>query len=147
MSAGEQLGRGRTLAEPAYPHDDGAPDPALRQAIADNAPDLPSRLRACRLLIAVVAVLDELDEHGGDKESHMAVVSMVNAAGDKGLLAFTGLDALHAWDPSARPVPVPGAKAAQAALEDDATALVIDVCGPVRHVVQGAELLGLASSQ
>ena len=65
----------------------------------------------------------------------------------KGLLAFTGLDSLHAWDPAARPVPVSGSMAASAALDDDATALVIDVCGPVRHVVQGADLAGLASRQ
>lgn len=77
----------------------------------------------------------------------MAVVSMVNAAGEKGLLAFTGLDALAAWDPQARPVPVPGMTAAQAALEDDATAVVIDVCGPVRRVIQGADLAALAADQ
>ena len=76
----------------------------------------------------------------------MAVVSMVNAAGERGLLAFTGLDSLAAWDPAARPVPVAGPQAAQAALEDGATALVIDVGGPVRLALVGADLQALAGA-
>jgi hypothetical protein len=92
-----------------------------------------------------VAVADEIDAAtGGDKDSHMAVVSMVNAAGERGLLAFTGVDAMQAWDPAARPVPVSGMAAAQAALDDGNAALVLDVCGPHRRVVAGAELERLA---
>lgn len=138
------LGRGRSLVGAAYPDDDGSADPALRAAIAHRGADLLDRLRAARVLVAVVAVLDEVDESGGDKASHMAVVSMVNAEGEKGLLAFTGLDALTAWDPAARPVPVSGAQAAKAAIEDGATALVLDVMGPRRVVIAGAELAAVA---
>ena len=140
---GGSLGRGRSLAAPAFPGDDGSADASVRRMLASGAVDIPL-LSASRLLVAVVAVLDAVDESGGDKESHMAVVSMVNAAGEKGLLAFTGIDSLAAWDPQARPVPVTGAMAAQAALDDDAAALVIDVCGPCRAVVSGGELVSLA---
>lgn len=129
-------------------------------------------LASARLLVAVIAVEDvaaedlavedvaaegaaagEVAAEGarpvesgvvGDKGSHMAVVSMINAAGEKGLLAFTGLDAMQAWDRLARPVPVPGADAARAALADGATALVIDVQGPARLVVAGDQLRILA---
>jgi hypothetical protein len=139
-------GRGRSLAGPAFPDDDGSADPELRAHIAAGSPDLLERLGRARLLVAVVAVLDEMDEGGGDKESHMAVVSMVNAAGERGLLAFTGLDALTRWDPQARPVPVTCPLAAQAALDDGATALVIDVSGPVRLVVTGPDLRLLAAA-
>lgn len=139
-------GAGRALAGPAFPGDDGAADIELRACIASGAPDVLEQLRRARLLVAVVAVLDEVDDAGGDKESHMAVVSMVNASGERGLLAFTGLDSLAAWDPTARPVPVAGPQAAQAALEDGATALVIDVGGPVRLALVGAELQALAGA-
>ena len=139
-------GGGRSLASPAFPGDDGAPDPALRAAIACGSGDLDDRLGAARLLVAVVAVLDEADEGGGDKASHMAVVSMVNATGERGLLAFTGVDALAAWDPRARPVPVSGPQAARAALEDGAEALVIDVAGPVRAAVTGERLRALGAA-
>ena len=139
-------GAGRSLAAPAFPGDDGSADPALRDALArsDDAA-LLAALADARLLVAVVAVLDAVDEEtGADKESSMAVVSMVNAAGEKGLLAFSGLDALQAWDPQARPVPVTAPLAAVAALDDGAEALVIDVLGPARRVLSGEALAVLA---
>lgn len=142
----EMPGRGRSLASPAFAGDDGSADPTLRAAIAsDDDGGLVAKLRSSRLLAAVVAVLGERDEStGADKSSDMVIVSMVNAAGERGLLAFTGLDSLAAWDPSARPVPVTGADAARAALDDGATALVIDVLGPVRRAIAGEALRRLA---
>ncbi len=101
-------------------------------------------LREERLLAGVVAVLDELDEAGGDKDSHMAVVSMVNERGEKGLLAFTGVDSLAGWNPQARPVPSLGRDVARSALDDGATAVVIDVAGPQSVVLTGHVLEALA---
>lgn len=144
------LGRGRSLAAPQFPGDDGSADPRVRDLVARAAggqldPAWVARsLRHVRLLSTVVAVLDAVDEHGGDKDSHMAVVSMVNAAGEKGLLAFTGTDALTQWNPDARPVPALGRDVARAALDDGATAVVIDVAGPVRLVVEGVALAAMA---
>lgn len=122
--------------------DDGSPDERIRMA---STPDeLRTALRAGRLLVAIVARADEVDETGADKSSHMSVVSMVTADGRRGLLAFTGLDSLTAWDRDARPVPVSGPDAAEAALDDGCEALVIDVAGPQRTVVLEADLLDLA---
>lgn len=122
--------------------DDGSPDERIRTA---SAPDeLLAALRAGRVLVAIVATADEVDETGADKSSHMSVVSMVTADGRRGLLAFTGLDSLQAWNPDARPVPVGGPDAANAALEDGCEALVIDVAGPQRTVVVETDLLDLA---
>jgi len=130
------LGRGRSLAAPAFPGDDGAPDAQFRRLLA--AGDAESALAAfprIRVFGAVLAVADEVGEDGSDKSSHMAVVSMVNARGETGLLAFTGIDSLQAWDPRGRPVPAWGVDAARAALEDGAQALVLDVAGPFRLAV------------
>lgn len=140
-------GRGRSLASPAFSGDEGGADPAVRSLLRDGDDAmLVEGLASARLLVAVVAVLDAIDEAtGADKESSMAVVSMVNAAGEKGLLAFSGLDALQAWDPQARPVPVTAPMAAAAALDDGAEALVIDVLGPARRVLSGATLAALAA--
>lgn len=140
-------GAGRHLAGSQYPDDDGSPDLRLRAAIAQGNVDM-HQFAGARLLVAVVAVADEVDETG-DKESHMAIVSMVNAEGQRGLLAFTGLDALHLWQADARPVPVTAAQAAMSALDDGAEAIVIDVQGPVRMVIAGQalrELAGLMSA-
>ena len=155
VSKGAGLGRGRSLARPAFGDDDGRADPRLRSALASGAPVDLALLGRSRLLVAVVAIADEAPaEHpasvagrSGEQGSQMAVVSMVNAAGEKGLLAFTGIDALHAWDRHARPVPVTGTHAARAALGDGAAALVIDVRGPARLVVAGHLLLALAQSE
>ena len=133
-------GRGRSLASPQFAGDDGAASPAVRPLLA-SGPDplvVARRLREERLLASVVAVLDELDEAGGDKDSHMAVVSMVNERGERGLLAFTGVDSLAGWNPQARPVPSLGRDVARSALDDGATAGVIDV------VIAGAALHALA---
>ena len=79
----------------------------------------------------------------------MGLVTMVNADGQRGLLAFTGLDALHAWadvaaHPKARPYPQSGPTCAQMALDHGCTALVIDVLGPHRRVLAGEFLSHLA---
>ena len=142
---GESPGAGRTLAGPAFPDDDGCADPTLRELLAVQPPSWVEQLRSRRLLVAVVAVADEVDAAGADKGSHMAVVSMISAAGEKGLLAFTGVDAMAQWDSAARPVAVTGAAAAQAALDDGAQALVIDVLGPARAVIAGPDLVALAT--
>lgn len=138
-------GHGRTIVGSAFDSDDGSPDPALRRLLEEETDVAIEFLAHSRLLVAVIAVADEIDQgSGADKDSHMAVVSMVNAAGERGLLAFTGIDSMARWDPSARPVPVTGVAAAQSALDDGNSALVIDVCGPHRYVVAGEELRNLA---
>jgi len=65
----------------------------------------------------------------------MALVSLINEHGERGLLAFTGIDALQAWNPDARPVPAQAVEIARAALEDGAAALVVDVAGPHQVVI------------
>ncbi len=151
-----QLGQGPNLASPAFPGDGGAADPVLRQALMDGhvrltaeiARDLPLELLMhARLLVAVVATVDDMDESVADKNSHMSVVSMISPSGHKGLLAFTGVDSMATWDPNARPVPISARDAARAALDDTCTALVIDVMGPSRHVVTDTRLQFLAKDQ
>jgi hypothetical protein len=140
-------GGGRSLAEPAFAGDDGRPDEVVRAVLGQSElSDLhvARYLRGVRLLTSIVAVLDEVDHDGSDKDSHMAVVSMVNERGERGLLAFTGTDSLAAWSADARPMPSWGRDVALAALEDGATAVVIDVQGPSRRVLTGTSLSVLA---
>ncbi len=120
----------------AYRDDDGSADPALRAILTSGEGNaIAEALRTSRLLVAVVAHLDSSHEDGGEKDSHMAVVSLVNERGERGLLAFTGIDSLAAWDPRARPVPAAATAIAQAALAEDADAVVVDVAGPHQVVI------------
>ena len=150
-SAGSH-GEGRHLAEPQFADDDGSPDPLVRRlllAVATGEVPVLSAARALRdwrLLATVVAVLDDVDETGADKDSHMAVVSVLNDAGDKALLAFSGSDTLSQWNPQGRPVPALGRDLARSALEDGAKAIVVDIAGPHRVVVEGTALEALADT-
>ncbi|MEC8504276.1 MAG: SseB family protein, partial [Actinomycetota bacterium] len=119
------------------------------------APVDPQRLRDAvregRLIVAIVASPTDTGESGGSGASggyggsQMSVVSMVAADGRRGLLAFTGLDAMHRWNPHARPVPVSGPEVAQTALDDGCEAVVIDVAGPSSAVVAEPDLVELAN--
>jgi hypothetical protein len=136
------------------PDDTGAPDPGLTDALAAYAED-PARepvvlaaLAEARLLVPVVAELGESevgpDGLSRDKSSDMATVLMRGPDGRLALLAFSGTEPLTAWDPTARPVPVPAEQAAAAARQDGAEALVLDVAGPATFVVEGEDLVALA---
>jgi hypothetical protein len=148
----------RSIPDPGFSGDDGVADPALTEALAAYADD-PDRLHSAtlallqrtRVLVPVVAVLGEVkyDEQGlaHDKTSDMAAVLMQGRDGRTALLAFTGTESLLRWNPEARPVPVPVAKAAEAALQDQAAALVVDVAGPTMFVVEEDDLRSLAAGQ
>ncbi len=130
--------------------DIGEADPRLRALMAEPRDftaqrAIVDRLLDGRLLIPVVANLEELDEHGGDKHSHMATVTITDDAGHKALVCFTGVDSVKAWREDARPIPVAGIEAAQAALQDDCDALLIDMGGPVRFALSGTGLWALAA--
>lgn len=148
-------GHDRLIPESGFTDDTGATDPELAAALASYAAD-PTRyaevldvLTRARLLVPVVAVLGEVeyDDAGlaHDKSSDMAAVLLTGNDGRMALLAFTGTESLTRWNPDARPVPVATQLAAQAAIQDQAAALVIDVAGPTTVVVEGEDLHGLAA--
>ena len=96
----------------------------------------------------VVAVLGEVEVGDDglvrDKSSDMAAVLLTGRDGRTALLSFTHTASMQAWDPEARPVPVRAQLAAQAAMQEGAAALLVDVAGPARLVVEGIDLEGLA---
>jgi hypothetical protein len=149
----------RTLTPSAFPGDDGRAAPVLRAALerAHGSTEVSAYLGAVaalggeRVLVPVTATATRLGTTVGglhsDREAEMAVVSLVIPDGRRGLLGFTGLDALQAWDAAARPVPVTLDVAAQAAVADGATALLVDVAGPHPLVLEGDILAGLAAGR
>ena len=145
----------RTIPDPGFADDSGTVDPRVHRALADHEAGTASSgavlaaLQDSRLLVPVVAVLGEVehDERGlaRDKSSDMAAVLVQAADGSKGLLAFTSTETMGRWDPEARPVPVPTATAATAAIQDGAEALLVDLAGPATYVVEGEDLARLAA--
>jgi hypothetical protein len=153
---------GRAIPDPGFPGDTGGADPALAAALADHAAGrgdtsaVHTALRRARVLVPVVAVLAEEEtpaEHDGsaalrrEKSADMAVTTIVGRDGRRALPVFTSTSTLAAWREDARPVPVAVPHAALAAYAEEAEALVVDVAGPVRHVVEGAALRALAEDR
>ena len=114
------------LAQPAFPDDDGLIDPHLAEALGDDLAVF-AVYGDVRVFVPIVAVLGERATDGSDKSADMAAVFMTGADGRKALLTFSSVAALEAWNPVARPVPVWGREAAQAALDEGAAALLLDL--------------------
>jgi hypothetical protein len=124
---------------PASPDDDGAADPHLRALLAGGDPAaINVAMLSARLLVPVVA----RPVAGGDAE--MAVPALVAEDGRRALPVFSSYDALRAWRPDARPVPMPGARVVAGAVAERYDGVVLDVAGPVSHTVSGADLHALA---
>jgi hypothetical protein len=144
---------GRKIPQPEFPDDDGTAAAALEAALSAYAEGrgdehaVLAALSGSRLLVPVVAVLTEDETVDGlrrEKESEMALPTLVGEDGRRGVLAFTSTAALARWRPDARPVAVRTRQACQAALDEPADAVVIDVAGPVPYTIEGARLHVLA---
>lgn len=144
-----------TIPDPGFAGDDGSSDPAVLSALAAATNDPAQRpqairaVAASRVLVPVIAMLGEVeyDEQGlaHDKTSDMATVLLQGADGRMALLGFTGSEALAAWNPEARPVPVPAQVACQSAIQDNADALVVNIAGPDTFVLEGDDLTAVAA--
>jgi hypothetical protein len=133
--------------------DTGEPDPGVTAALGAYAAGTGSEhdallaVAGSRLLVPVVAVLTAATETGAEKESEMALPTLISSDGRKALIAFTGTETLSRWRADARPVPVPATRVWEAALSEAADAVVIDVAGPVPLAVEGARLRALEANQ
>jgi hypothetical protein len=159
---------GRSLLSTGFDGDDGTADPALIEVLAaarrDEAGVYPAyaALAGRRVLVPVVAVLGESEaaETVGpdgqplrrDKDSDMAVVTLVAGDGTKALPVFTSVKALGEWGaqagyPQARPVPVSVETAAAAALQENAEVLLLDLGGPGQFEISGSALRAFAQGR
>jgi hypothetical protein len=133
--------------------DTGGADPAVAAALAGYAAGTATELAvlsaiaASRLLVPVVALLTEVGENGTEKETEMALPTLIGNDGRAAVLAFTSIETVSRWRADARPVPVPAARLWPAVSAEQADALVVDVAGPVPLVVEGARLAALAQGE
>jgi hypothetical protein len=146
----------RGLAQPsaAYAGDRGEPDPEVRALLAVAGGSRDEYLRAvaglctARFLLPIVAVGDDGGD-GPDPERHaeMRAVLLTTGDGTTGLPVFTGLDALTAWKPDARPVPCRLDEVAATAVEAGAVAVLVDVAGPSPLVIEDGLVAELADAR
>lgn len=139
-----------------YADDRGEPDPELRAALDAYARGRSGQRRVltalgdARLLVPVVSLPGDPEDSASDPDqghhqgSSVAVPVVVGPDGRRGMLAFTSVDTMRQWQPGARPVPVSAGEACQAARDERAEALVLDMAGPVPFPVEGYFLGTLA---
>ena len=131
--------------------DTGGADPAVAAALAAYAAGTAAEhavltaIAASRLLVPVVAVLAEANDDGTEKETEMALPTLIGNDGRKAVIAFTGTDSIKRWRADARPVPVPAPNLWPAVAAEQADAVVVDVAGPIPLVIEGARLRALAN--
>jgi SseB protein N-terminal domain len=134
--------------------DDGGADPRLAGILASydagesGDAEVLTALSEARLIVPVaalrVATVPGPDGPVHDKAVEMALPVMIGTDGRRALPAFTSLAAMAAWDPAARPVPVATQRAAQGAVQEDCSFLVVDPAGPVTWVADRAQVELLA---
>ncbi|WP_370356590.1 S8 family serine peptidase [Catenulispora sp. EB89] len=150
---------GRTLAPSAFPTDDGAADPALLAVLEAHGRGEAAVEHAygyllnARVLAPIVAVLGEAeevpDEQGRnlrrDKNSDMALVTLVAPDGTRALPVFTSVEALATWNPEARPMPVAFPRACAAAKAEGAEVVLVDLARPSFLEVEPAAVRAFAA--
>ncbi|MBX3194969.1 MAG: SseB family protein [Microbacteriaceae bacterium] len=87
-------------------------------------------LRVERLLLPLLAVRGDegTGPHGQlvDKTQELSIVTTAAPDGRATLVAFTSVDAMRAWDPSARPIPIQVPRIALAAAAEGTPLIVVD---------------------
>src|SRR5215469_12665567 len=131
--------------------DTGEADPSVTASLgawhrgAGSERDALLAVAGTRLLVPVVAMLLARDEKtGADKESEMALPTLIGNDGRVAIIAFSGVETLTRWRADARPVATPAARVWQAAVAEGQS-VVVDVAGPVPRRVEGARLTALAA--
>ena len=157
----------RLLESTGFDGDDGSADPALAAALTayqrgeQDRYTLYSLLAGKRVLAPIVAVLGESEEAGTsaagvalkrDKDSDMALVTLLAADGAKAVPVFTSTERLAAWGsgagyPEARPVPISIELAAAASLQEQADALLLDLGSVEQFELSGSALRAFAAGR
>jgi hypothetical protein len=150
---------GRTIAPSAFPGDSGTADPALLSVLEAHGRGEAAVEHAygyllnARVLAPIVALLGEAeevtDEQGRslrrDKDSDMALVTLVAPDGTRALPLFTSVAALTAWNAEARPMPVAFPRACAAAKAEGAEIVLVDLGLPSFLEVEPAAVRAFAA--
>jgi len=141
-SAGQPW-EGREFEENPFASDDGTTPEHLKLAL-DAFHSLPldsderagrhmnavDALRISRFLVPLLAEAGDVGVNAAglvvDKTQELAIVTVAGPSGQKVLPVFTSVEAMHAWNQDARPVPVEARRAALAAVADGAQWMVVD---------------------
>lgn len=149
-------GRSFEAAPSPWAGDDGTAPPAYEAALAafrsggSGQEAVVDALRGVRLLVPLLARLDEAGEHGGrtvDKRAELALVTVAGPDGRRVLPAFSSAAAMRAWNAEARPIPAPARQVALGAAGDGTELVIVDPASPDRFGLRRSALEALARDE
>ena len=160
MSLADSAGlpwEGRHFESNDWGDDDGSAPERLVEAIRRfrsselGEAEVVDAVRESRLLIPLIAHLGEagMNEHGQlvDKSQELSIVTVSGPDGRNVLPAFTSVDAMQAWNPKARPVPIDAIRVALAAASEKTDLVVLDPTSTTEFIIRRPALWAIAQSQ
>lgn len=148
---------GRAFQPNPHADDDGSAPPAFVSALAAfhageiGQAAVVDALRTERLLVPLVAERGETGVAPSglvvDKTQELSIVTVAAPDGRTVLPAFSSVVALQTWDASARPIPTPVARVAQAAVGEGTDLIVIDPGSETEFVIRRPAVWALAHGE
>ena len=146
---------GRSFHPNADADDDGSAPPKVTEAIRRfragelGAPEVVAALHDARLLLPLLTTRGDegVGAHGQlvDKTQELSLVTAAGPDGRPVLPAFTSVDTMREWNPSARPIPIIVPRIALAVAAEGTPLIVIDPGMPTMFVVRRPAFPALAT--
>lgn len=137
-----------------FAHDTGQIPAELEAALAgfergdQGVECVVDALRDARVLVPLVAAVGSAEPSGTapgtDPSQELSIVSVGGPDGRRVLPIFSSTQALMAWNPGARPVPVTATRAALAAVAEGTELLVLDPTSPTEFALRRPMVWALA---
>jgi hypothetical protein len=148
---------GRHFDQNSFSGDDGKAPPHLLEAVEGfrrgevGEADVVDAIRTSRLLIPLVARLDEAgtDERGRTfgTSAELAIVTVAGPDGRNVLPAFSSVETMQRWNPTARPVPADAVRVTLAAASEHTDLVVLDPASPGEFVIRRPALWSIGRSE
>jgi hypothetical protein len=155
-SAGIPFEGRRFHENPASDDDGSAPErviEAIRRLRAGELGivEVVAALHTERLLVPLIAEAGDegIGPHGQrvDKTQELSIVTVAGPDGRAVLPAFTSVDAMRAWNPVARPIPIQASRIALAAAGEDTPLIIVDPGSETQTVVRRPAFPALATGE
>jgi hypothetical protein len=147
---------GRSFEQNSFADDDGKAPAELVKVMADfrsggaGIEQVVDQIRISRLLVPLIAQLgeSEIGAHGKkvDKSAELSIVTVKSPDDQESLVAFSSVDAMSRWNPSARPVPTDAIRLCLAAASQMSTRVVLDPGSETEFVLRRPAIARIAQS-
>lgn len=112
---------------------------------------LIDEVRTSRFLIPLIAEAGDYGVNDAglvvEKTQELAIVTVAGPSGQKVLPLFSSVQAMQAWNPKARPIPMESRRAALGAVADGDSWIVVDPKSPTEFVMRRPTVEALAKAE